>query len=235
MIKERIIAGPCGFESYEDAKSTVEFLVNKGIYFIRGGINKYRSNPKDYQGNLTALEWIKDLKQQYQFRYCVEVFSKDELDMYEEAGVLDVIQVGSRNMHNTNLLKYINYKYHNKVVILKRNYAASLQEFINHAKYMNNINVILCLRGIMGLFPAEQRFQPDLTDILRLRDLSPYSPICYDVSHSSCKKKYIPAVWQALDIYCPDYAMIEVHADPTRALSDPDQHLNFFEFNELVK
>nr|AKH46038.1 3-deoxy-D-arabinoheptulosonate-7-phosphate synthase [uncultured marine virus] len=90
----------------------------------------------------------------------------------------------------------------------------------------------MCLRGIMSLWMDEQRFMPDVTDILRLRKLTTL-PIAYDVSHPACHVDYVPKLIKAAELYEADAVMVEVHPMPRQALSDPDQQLNIPEFEKI--
>ena len=76
-----------------------------------------------------------------------EVMRCEHIDLV--ARHADVLQVGSRNMHNTHLLRCAGRQA--KPVLLKRGWCASLQEFLLAAEYVmleGNRNVILCERGI---------------------------------------------------------------------------------------
>lgn len=234
----KIIAGPCGFESYEMAEEIISKLTEMGIEYVRGGANKYRSNPDDYQGTTEVYSWIKRLKEKYNFKFVNEVFTPMEYQTFGD--VIDIAQVGSRNMHNTDLLKYLN-NYCKQPIILKRHYAAGLTEFINHSRYIgNDKKVILGVRGILSLFPGEQRFQPDIADIDRLRyllverELLSNKEFMVDVSHMGCERRYIPKLIMTAMLYEPEYIMIEVHNNPINAKSDANQQLTIDHLQELI-
>jgi len=226
----KIIAGPCSFESEEQTLAVVKFLTGLGITDIRGGVRKYRSVASAYQGTNEVYDWIAKAKQYYEFTYYAEVF--DEHDIRFSSGIIDVYQVGSRNMYNTSLLKMLNTM--GKPVLLKRHYCASLKELVMHAEYLKDCDVTLCLRGKQSLFPQEQRFAHDFADIDILRSLTSL-PICYDASHSSCWSYRVSNAVKGALCYEPDSIMIETHPTPADALSDPDQQLNFKQFEELLK
>lgn len=225
-----VVAGPCSFESKEQTFEVISFLNKLGIKDIRGGINKYRSDKNTYQGNSAVLGWIKEAKRIYDFKYYAEVF--DIMDVINFDDVVDVYQVGSRNMYNTTLLKNININ--RKPVILKRHYCASLQELVKHAEYLDGCEVTLCLRGKQSLFPQEQRFCHDFADIDILKKMTNL-PIMYDVSHSSCWSYRVKNAIKGAMVYEPNSIMIELHPDPPNALSDPDQQLNFDEFKSIYR
>lgn len=227
-----IQAGPCGWENETQARQVIKFLCgDMGIKWIRGGFKKYRSDPDTFQGVgiFDAIEMLEELKKEYGFKLVVEVFNSDDVALLETFA--DMYQIGSRNAYNTDLLKATN-KF-NKPVLYKRHYSMGLNEMVMHSKYMTN-KVILCLRGDLSIHPQEQRFKPDFADIQRLRELSD-NQICYDVSHSSCHRRYIEKNVLAAMVYEPEYMQIECHPNPRKALSDPKQQLNFSQFEKLYK
>jgi 3-deoxy-7-phosphoheptulonate synthase len=231
MEKEiMIFAGPCAIESYSQAESVAKLIKEQGVDYMRGGIMKYRSDPETYQGNVDAVNWMIDIKFKHNIKYVVEVFNESEIEEYSV--LADMYQVGSRNMHNTPLLKALNKT--KRPVILKRHYSASLQEFVKHSDYLKDCDVHMCLRGILSLWPQEQRFQPDISDIQRLRELTD-NKILYDVSHSSCHVDYVINNTLAALQYKPDGLMVEVHPNPSKALSDAQQQLDFEQFRELME
>ncbi|KKY40036.1 3-deoxy-7-phosphoheptulonate synthase, partial [Vibrio parahaemolyticus] len=61
----------------------------------------------------------------------------------------DMLQIGSRNMQNFDLLKAVGQA--GKPVLLKRGLAAQIEEFVMAAEYIvshGNPDVVLCERGI---------------------------------------------------------------------------------------
>ena len=80
-------------------------------------------------------------------RVQTEVLEPACLDVVAEYA--DILQVGSRNMHNTHLLAAVGKQ--SKPVLLKRGWSATFEEFLLAAEYImlqGNPNVILCERGI---------------------------------------------------------------------------------------
>jgi len=227
-----LILGPCSIETQEQVTQTIDFLCGKHqIKYFRGGLKKYRGDSTTFQGVglFDGIGMLEELKQKYNFKFVVEVFSEN--DIFALGKFADVFQIGARNAYNTDLLKETN-KFA-KPVLYKRHMAMSLKDFVMHSKYMEN-KVIMCLRGDLSIHPQEQRFRSDMADIQRLRELTD-NKICYDVSHSSCDAKYVEKNTLAALVYEPDYLQIEVHPNPSQALSDPQQQLNFEQFESLLK
>src|SRR5260370_31050143 len=70
------------------------------------------------------------------------------------AALADVLQVGSRNMQNYPLLRAVGAA--SRPVLLKRGFAATLDEWLLAAEYIlaaGNPNVLLCERGVRGFDP----------------------------------------------------------------------------------
>ena len=76
-----------------------------------------------------------------------ELMDIRELDKLYE--VTDIIQIGSRNMQNFNLLTEVGKQ--DKPVMLKRGLSATIGEWIGAAEYIaveGNSKIIMCERGI---------------------------------------------------------------------------------------
>lgn len=229
MVK--YICGPCSYESEEIFTEVVEFLLENNIKYIRAGIKKYRSDPETFQGNCfwDAVPVIERLKNKHNFVFVTEVFCED--DMVAMQNISNWFQIGSRNAYNTDLLKKTN-RFRN-AVLYKRGLNMSIKEWVKHSEYIEN-PIIMCFRGLQSQFPDEQRFLPDFYDVPLVRKMLPNAKICVDVSHMSCTREKVKINYQAILQYEPDYIMVEVHPNPEDALSDPDQQLNFKEFEELI-
>lgn len=225
-----IIAGPCSLESRQQVLSTAKFLNSVGVNIFRGGIWKYRSDPNAFQGaGDDAKLWLQEIKDKYNMTIVTEVFNSYQMRLLDD--VTDIWQIGARNAYNTDLLKYTNL-FH-KPVLYKRGLNMSLKDFCIHSDYIEN-KKIMCLRGIFSIFPQDQRFIPDISDIQRLREMTD-EEICYDVSHAACERKYVRRIAQCAKIMGADSLMIEVHPNPDKALSDASQQLRFKEFRNLLK
>lgn len=226
-----IIAGPCSLESLEQTLQTAFHVKKCGATHFRGGVWKYRSDPTTFQGHgAEAIKWLKEVKKQTGLKIVTEVFNWHHIDEVED--VADIIQIGSRNAYNTDLIKAVSAS--GKPVLFKRHFAMSLGELIKHAEYIRHGNYMFCLRGIQSMFPQEQRFFPDIMDVLRLRNMTD-KKIIYDVSHSGCDRQYIPSLVDAAMAFQPDGLMIEVHPDPDKSYSDPAQALSFEVFQQVMQ
>lgn len=227
------IAGPCSIENLDHMIETVEFLSKEGIKLIRGGIFKPRTDPDSFQGiGEEGFKIFKKIKSEYEVSIISEIM--DPRDVEEASEYIDIIQIGARNMQNYSLLKEIGRT--NKPVMLKRGMSATINEWINAARYIEkegNPNIILCERGIRT-FETYTRNTLDLMSIPIIKNETDY-PIIIDPSHGTGRRELIIPASKAAKILEADGIMVEVHPNPEKALSDGEQSLNFKEFQELNK
>jgi 3-deoxy-7-phosphoheptulonate synthase len=95
-----------------------------------------------------------------------------------------------------------------------------------------NYNIILCERGIRT-FETYTRNTLDLSAVPIIKEIS-HLPIIVDPSHGTGKWNLVTPMSRAAVAAGADGLLIEVHPDPTSALSDGPQSLNFETFDMLV-
>lgn len=228
-----IIAGPCAIESEEQMEVIAFFLKKMGVNFLRGGAYKPRTSPYSFQGlKEKGLILLDKIGKKYNMTTVTEAVSLNSLELVAQYS--SIIQIGTRNMSNFELLKEVG-KYPNPV-ILKRGMASTIEEFLTAAEYIvskGNKNVILCERGIRT-FETYTRNTLDLSAVASIKGLS-HLPIIVDPSHGTGRWQLVTPMAKAALACGADGVMIEVHNDPVKALSDGEQSLNFLNFENLVK
>jgi 3-deoxy-7-phosphoheptulonate synthase len=228
-----VIAGPCSVESYEQLSATAEAVKAAGARMLRGGAYKPRTSPYDFQGlGLEALEILSQVSGETGLPVVSEVLSTDDIELVAEH--VDMLQVGARNMQNFALLRRLGQV--RKPVLLKRNPAATVKEWLLAAEYVlagGNGQVVLCERGIRSYDP-ELRNTLDLAGMALARQLS-HLPVIADPSHGTGRRDLIPAMSRAALAAGADGLIIEVHPDPANALSDGMQSLNLPAFSRLME
>lgn len=226
------MAGPCSIESQQQLLTTAQFVKSQGAQMLRGGIYKLRSNPDSFQGlGSAAFEIVQDVKKQTGLSFISEVTDPRQIsDLHD---LVDVFQVGSRNMHNYALLKELGHL--KKPVLLKRGFSGLIQEWIYSAEYIakgGNPNVILCERGIRT-FETATRNTFDINAIAYVKAHSKF-PVIADPSHGTGQTQLVTPVALAATIAGADGLILEVHPEPEKALSDGYQALNFKQFEDLM-
>ncbi|MFB4163055.1 bifunctional 3-deoxy-7-phosphoheptulonate synthase/chorismate mutase [Alteribacillus sp. JSM 102045] len=230
---QRLIAGPCSVESYEQVYEVASAMKEHGLKLLRGGAFKPRTSPYDFQGlGKEGLEILKRVADELDMVVISEVMNPADIGLATE--YLDVIQIGARNMQNFDLLKEAGSA--GKPVLLKRGLSATIDEFIKAAEYIlakGNENVMLCERGIRT-YEKATRNTLDISAVPILKQET-HLPVLADVTHSTGRRDLLlPAAKAALAIGA-DAVMAEVHPDPAVALSDSAQQMDIPQFNEFIQ
>ncbi len=227
-----VIAGPCSIENQNQFLNTSQFVKNHGAAILRGGIWKLRTHADSFQGlGVESFEMIKKIKTELGLTLCSEVTDVRQIEWVED--VIDMIQVGSRNMHNYELLKELGKT--KKPILLKRGFAALVDEWIKAADYIirgGNENVILCERGIRT-FETSTRNTLDLNAVVYLKENTNF-PVIVDPSHAVGVRHLVSPLALASAAAGADGIIVEVHPNPKEALSDGMQALTFDDFEKLM-
>ena len=160
-----------------------------------------------------------------------ELMDIRELDKLYE--VTDIIQIGSRNMQNFNLLTEVGKQ--DKPVMLKRGLSATIGEWIGAAEYIaveGNSKIIMCERGIRT-YNDYTRNTLDLAAVPIIQKETGL-PVVVDPSHGTGVRYLIKPMSIGAFAVGADGIMVEVHPEPENALSDGMQSLNFSEFEDLI-
>jgi 3-deoxy-7-phosphoheptulonate synthase len=137
-------------------------------------------------------------------------------------------------MQNYSLLKAAGRA--GKPVLLKRGISATLTELLLSAEYLlaeGNHDVMLCERGVRGFDPATRNIL-DLTAIPMAHKLS-HLPILADPSHGTGLRDQVIPMARAAVAAGADGIIVEVHPDPTKAMSDGAQTLFPQQFAQLMR
>ncbi len=229
-----VVAGPCSVENEAMIIETARRVKAAGAKFLRGGAYKPRTSPYAFQGHgESALGLLAAAKEATGLGIITEVM--DAADLEKICEVTDIVQIGARNMHNFSLLKKVGAQ--DKPILLKRGMSATIEEWLMAAEYIlaaGNPNVIFCERGIRTFDNQHARNTLDLSAIPVLRSLT-HLPIMIDPSHGTGKSEYVPAMSMAAIAGGADSLMIEVHPNPSKALSDGPQSLTPDRFDRLMQ
>jgi 3-deoxy-7-phosphoheptulonate synthase len=228
-----VIAGPCSVESERQLMRTAEAVVEAGAIGLRGGAFKPRTSPYEFQGlGEEGLKLLAKARQRTGLVVCTEVMSIDQMGLVADHA--DILQIGTRNMHNFNLLQAAGKT--GKPVMLKRGWSATLKEFLLAAEYIineGNQNVILCERGIRTHEEYVRNTLP-LAIIPAVKNES-HLPIVVDPSQGTGHAYMVPAMCKAALAAGADGLLIEVHPDPEHALTDGAQSITTESFAQMMR
>ncbi len=228
-----IAAGPCSVESEEQVCGIAEAVAGAGAGMLRGGAFKPRTSPYSFQGlRAEGLLFMKKARRATGLPVVSEITNPSQIELFNQ--FVDVIQVGTRNMQNFELLKELGRV--RKPILLKRGFANTIEEMLMSAEYImsgGNADVILCERGIRT-FETSTRNTLDISAIPVLKRLS-HLPVFVDPSHASGAAWLVEPLSMAAIAAGADGLIIEVHNDPKNALSDGQQSLTPDQFSALME
>ncbi len=226
-----MIAGPCSVESEEQIIGVARQLRKIGVNVLRGGAFKPRTCPDSFQGlGEDGLKLLAKARDATGMAIITEVMDMDELPLVAEYA--DILQIGSRNSQNFSLLKKISR--YDKPVLLKRGFGNTVDELISSSKYLSmngNKKIMFSERGIRT-FKQSTRFTLDISAIPVLHEKTEY-PVIIDPSHPAGVNRYVEPLALGGTAAGADGLMIEVHPDPSKALSDSAQQLTVPQFQNL--
>ena len=229
----QVIAGPCSVETLPQMHAAAAGAKAGGARLMRGGAFKPRTSPYAFQGKgVEGLEMLRSSADAHGLPIVTELMDVRMLETFLQYDV-DVIQIGTRNMQNFDLLKEVGRV--KKPVILKRGMSATINEWLMAAEYIaagGNHNIIFCERGIRT-FETAYRNVLDVTAIPVLKRET-HLPVIVDPSHAGGKAWMVPALSCAALAAGADGLLIEIHPNPCEALCDADQALTPAEFATLM-
>lgn len=230
--KLAVMAGPCAVERLELTLGIAHEVKAAGASVLRGGAYKPRTSPYSFQGlGREGLDYLVEARKQTGLPVVSEILDTRDIELFLEKA--DIIQVGTRNMQNFELLKEVGA--YDKPVLLKRGLSATIKEFLLSAEYImsrGNRNVILCERGIRT-FETQYRNTLDLAAIPTLKKLS-HLPVIVDPSHATGKWDLVGPMSKAAVAAGADGLLIEVHSNPECALCDGEESITPEKFKALM-
>jgi 3-deoxy-7-phosphoheptulonate synthase len=227
------MCGPCSVESEEHIRAVAARLGPLGVGFLRGGAFKPRTSPYAFQGHgEPALGWMRRAASASGMKVVTEALSEADVPLVAEHA--DLVQVGSRNMHNYALLKAIGRS--GRPALLKRGMAATLDEWLQAGEYLlaaGAAGVIFCERGIRSFDDATRNLL-DLGAVALLSHVHRL-PVIVDPSHGAGRRDLVLPLGRAALAAGAAGLMIETHDDPGRALSDGPQAVPFAELGSMLR
>lgn len=229
-----VMGGPCAVESRDQIMEIAALVKEAGAQVLRGGAFKPRTGPYAFQGvGVEGLEWMKEAGDRYGLLTITEVMTPEYVDVCAEYA--DILQVGTRNMQNFDLLRKLGEV--RTPVLLKRGFSATYEEWLNAAEYIlagGNNDVMLCERGIRT-FETYTRNTLDLTAIPVLKQLS-HLPVISDPSHGTGRRELVAMMTKASVAAGADGLIIEMHTDPDHSMTgDGVQSLYPDQFAQLLR
>lgn len=236
------IAGPCSVESRQQFNDIAEKVKKAGAHILRGGVFKPRSSVHSWQGIGSegeemaeeALSWMRETGDRLEMPVVTEAIGYDSLKIV--ARYADIIQIGSRNMYNQDLLQAAGRT--GLPVLFKRHFGAGIEEFLSFSEYIaseGNSKIILVERGMLPVGKGKNytRYSLDLAAVPVIRKET-FLPILVDPSHGTGRRDLIFDMSCAA-ISCGAQGLeIECHTNPAEAIVDTAQQITPDELKEII-
>ncbi len=227
-----MIAGPCACEGEKEVIEHALMVKKAGAHLFRAGAYKPRTSPYSFQGyGAAGIKYLANVKKETGMAVVTEVVDPRDVELVAEH--VDMLQIGTRNMQNFNLLKEVGRI--QKPVLLKRGMSSTINEFLMSAEYIlsqGNRNVILCPRGIRT-FEDVTRNTLDAGIVPIIKEWT-HLPVVCDPSHAMGLKDFVPAAALAYLAAGADGIMVEAHPNPEDAVSDGQQTINYDQLVALI-
>lgn len=235
------MAGPCAIESKDQLMRIAEEVKAAGADILRGGVFKPRSSVHSFQGMGSskegaeeALGWLREAGDKFDMPVITEVRGESHVEIVAQYS--DILQIGSRNMYNQDLL--VKVASTGKPILLKRHFGASIEEFLSFAEYIaasGNKDIILCERGILPVGRGKNftRYVLDLQAVPVIQKES-YLPVIVDPSHSAGRRDLVVTMSMAAIAAGASGLEIEVHYNAQEARCDGQQMITACELELLI-
>jgi 3-deoxy-7-phosphoheptulonate synthase len=246
-----VFAGLCAVDTLEHVEWMMKALSERGLSCTRMGAYKPRTNPYSFQGlGADCLPWVFELAGKYGIKVIAMEITHDShvdeiLETLERTGNPTgvMLQIGTRNTQNFELLKVVG-RQHTLPVLIKRGFGITLEESLNAAEYMaseGNRNIIFCLRGMKTNMGDPHRNFVDFSHVPVVKRMT-LMPVCIDPSHSVGTRAGCPD--GILDVFHAtaqgviagaNMVLVDFHPDPPRALVDGPQALLMSELDHFLE
>lgn len=227
-----IMAGPCTVESEDQLMVAASAVARAGATVLRGGAYKPSTSPYSFQGmGVPGLELLREAGNRFGLKVVTEVMDVRKVGLVSEYA--DILQIGTRNMQNYDLLKEVGQA--RIPVMLKRGMSAKIEEWLLAAEYVmlgGNEQVMLCERGIRT-FETSMRNTLDLAAVAAVRSLT-HLPIIVDPSQGTGRRDLIEPMSMAAIAAGADGLIIEVHPNPDHAIKDGSQSVTIPAFEAMM-
>ncbi|MCB0479897.1 MAG: bifunctional 3-deoxy-7-phosphoheptulonate synthase/chorismate mutase type II [Flavobacteriales bacterium] len=236
--KPLIIAGPCSAESELQVMSVAQELVaNSSVDMFRAGVWKPRTRPNSFEGlGEKALPWLAQIKKQFDLPVMIEVASPKHVELALHHGI-DCFWIGARTTVSPFAVQEIADALAGSAtqVFVKNPIHPEIDLWVGAIERVTRSNVksvSAIHRGFSSFRKSAYRNIPLWEIPIELQRRFPDLDIICDPSHIGGNQKLVFEISQkAIDLGLSGL-MIEVHPNPSKALSDPQQQITP---NELIQ
>ena len=240
-----LFAGLCAVSTPEHVETMMRALQEHNQVCTRMSAYKPRTNPYSFQGHgKDCLPYVFELAGKYGIKViAMEITHELHVEEIREALELTgnptgvMLQIGTRNTQNFELLKYVG-RQRDFPVLLKRGFGITLEESLNAAEYLaseGNRNVVFGLRGMKTNMADPHRNFVDFAHVPVVKRLT-RMPVCIDPSHSVGSRDRAPdGLLDVMHVTAQgviagaNMILADFHPEPAKALVDGPQALTLDE------
>ena len=230
-----VIAGPCSVENSEQVFELAKKVSRTGATHLRGGVFRAGTYPGKNFGliNEELLAAYYEAAKINNLYNIIEVLDYTDQSLDLLIKYASCFQVGARQMQNYTLLRKLGST--GKPIFLKRNQGATRDEWLGAAEHLlagGTTEIYLIERGI-STFNTDTRWTLDITSIPAIKSICDVPVIC-DASHGTGRRDLVRPMTLAGVAAGADGILVEVHDEPEKSLSDPEQAITPHEFRSLM-
>ena len=234
-----LIAGPCSAESQAQVLECARSLAKAGVKVFRAGVWKPRTRPGNFEGaGEPALEWLKTVKAETGMAVTTEVANARHVEAALKAGI-DMLWIGARTTTSPFAVQEVADALRGTdiPVLVKNPINAELELWIGAFERLAGAGIrhlAAIHRGFSSYYERIYRYSPEWQIPIELRRRIPGIQVICDPSHMAGRSDLVPHLAQmALDMKA-DGLFVEVHPNPSQALSDSSQQLTPAQFIEMT-
>lgn len=235
-----VIAGPCSAESEEQVLTTARQLAAiPQVRVFRAGIWKPRTRPSSFEGVGTkGLKWLQKVKHETGLLTTVEVANPQHVKEALDHGI-DILWLGARTVVNpfsvqeiATVLQGVDIP-----VMVKNPLNPDVKVWVGAIERLNQAGIhkmIAIHRGFSFFNRSPFRNAPMWEIPIELKRACPDLPMLVDPSHICGERELLlPVAQKGLDLEM-NGMMIEVHCNPSEALTDKSQQITPHQLGELL-
>lgn len=231
-----VITGPCSVENVLQIEELAVMAHALGATHLRGGVFRAGTYPGHKFGYVEEplIRHFHEVADERGLQNIIEVldYSEDVLDMLEDK--CHAFQVGARAMQNYTLLRKLGV--YEKPVFLKRHPGSTLDEWLGAAEHLltGGVEELYLIERGSSTHMNHVRHDLSLSIIPAIRALTKI-PVIVDASHGTGRRDLVSPMTLAGVAAGAGGMLVEVHHDPAKSLSDPDQAITPAEFAKLMR
>lgn len=230
-----VISGPCSVEDPAQILTLAEFVKTCGATHLRGGVFRAGTYPGKNFGWIDAglIEHFHAAAEINGLQNIIEILDYTDESLNFILPHADCVQVGTRQMQNYTLLKKLGAC--GKPVFLKRSIGSTTDEWLGAAEWVLSAGcreLYLIERG-SSTYHNDVRWTPTFHTIPSVQSICNI-PVIFDASHSTGRRDFVSPMALAGVAAGANGLLVEVHHNPEKSISDPDQAITPKDFKILM-